>query len=567
MPRLFLAVFIAALGAIPPAPSQSTMTTVSGSGAITGLIVDDNGQPVAGAAVIVDKIGARNFMQFINTDDEGRFKTSSLPPGLYAMEVHWPGYVLNPDGTQPGFHRAGEHLTFNLIKGGVITGRVTGPTGEPLVSTTVVAERTHDLEGHKVRPDSEARLTDDRGVYRIYGLKPGRYVARVNAGSGVYVGRSETGEETPTYYPSSPRDAAVEIPVRAGEEVGGVDIQRRGERGRTITGIVSGDPPLEDVSVKLINANSGYVEKEAGLSKGGRFVFFGVPDGEYDLYAQKLHGQGGSAGSSLRRVIVKGADLFSIDLKLIKYGSISGRVVIDSAKASQAAARCESRSSSHIEELMLDARIDSPTRRRQDRLFDPFEYWGSWRGSVVDQKGEFTIQNLEAGLCRLNVDLPGADWRVRSVTQPTSGAVKKSTDVSRAGIAVKSGDKITGIEVLIAEDAASLRGRVVQENGAVTASRLQIHLLPAEESAKDDLLRYAETLAGKNGSFEFKNLAPGKYWLFARPAPEADPVETQSRPLAWDEGERVKLRRDAKKVEIELKPCQRIDDYALKVNR
>ena len=102
---------------------------------------------------------------------------------------------------------------------------------------------------------------------------------------------------------------------------------------------------------------------------------------------------------------------------------------------------------------------------------------------------------------------------------------------------------------------------------AFTASRLQIHLLPAEESAKDDLLRYAETLAGKNGSFKFKNLAPGKYWLLARPAPEADPIETQSRPLAWDECERVKLRRDAKKVEIELKSCQRIDDYALKVNR
>jgi hypothetical protein len=120
---------------------------------------------------------------------------------------------------------------------------------------------------------------------------------------------------------------------------------------------------------------------------------------------------------------------------------------------------------------------------------------------------------------------------------------------------------------MVRAGAQVLRGRVVQENSAVTASRLQIHLLPAEESAKDDLLRYAETLAGKNGSFKFKNLAPGKYWLLARPAPETDPVETRSRPLAWDEGERVKLRRDEKKVEIELKPCQRIDDYALKVNR
>lgn len=567
---LFLAVFIALLGASQQTPSQSTKSTAPGSGAITGLVLDDNGQPVVGAQIILDKIGVRNLMQFINTDDAGRFKTSGLAPGLYAMEIHWPGYVLSPDGTQPGIHRAGEHLTVNLIKGGVITGRVTDTTGEPIVSATVIAHRTHDLEGRKTGRDSEWQRTDDRGVYRLYGLEPGRYVVRVDAGSGVYAGDSETVEETPTYYPSSARDAAVDITVRAGEEVGGIDIQRRSERGHTITGIVSGDPAVEGVTVKLLSANSGSIEKTSVLSKWARFAFFGVPDGEYDIYAQKLNGQGGNAGSSLRRVVVKGVDLFGVDLKLIKYGSISGRVVMDSAKAGRPAARCEGQARWRLEEIMVDARSDSPAMRPQDQFFEYFEYWGSWRGSVVDQKGEFTIQNLESGLYRLNVDLPGADWRVRSITQQAAVAAKKNIEVSRAGIAIKSGEKITRIEVLIAEDAASLRGRVVRtdetqsRNGAEAPSRLQIHLLPAEESAKDDLLRYAETPAGKNGSFEFKNVAPGKYWLLARPAPEMDSVEIQSKPVAWDEGERAKMRREAKKIEIELKPCQRLDGYALK---
>lgn len=571
MIRFFLAVFIASLGAIQQAPSRHTKTPAPNSGAITGLILDDNGQPVAGAQIIVDKVDTRNLMQFINTDDAGRFKTSGLPPGLYAMEVHWPGYILRPNGIRPVTHRAGEHLTFHLIKGGVITGRVTDATGDPVVSADVIARRTHDPEGRKVKPDSEGNRTDDRGVYRIYGLQPGRYVVHISAGSGVYVGGNETGEETPTYYPSSARDAAVEITVQAGEEVGGIDIQHRGVRGHAIVGNISGDLPVEGVGVRLINTSNGVVEKTAGLSKPSRFVFYGVPDGEYDLYAQKLSGQGGNAGSALRRVVMKGADLFGVDLKLIRYGSISGRVAIDSARDGQPAAQCKSPTRLHLEEILLDARSDNPIKRRQDQLFEPFEYWGSWRGSVVDQKGEFTMRNLESGLYRLNIDLPGADWYVRSITQPV-GAPKKNIEVSRAGVTIKSGERITGVEVIIAEGAASLRGRVVtahesQSKYAAGASPgLQIHLLPAEESAKDDLLRYAERLASKKGEFEFKNVAPGKYWLLTRQAPATESVDIQSRPVAWDDAERIKLRRDTKKNEIELKPCQRLDDYALKTS-
>ena len=42
----------------------------------------------------------------------------------------------------------------------------------------------------------------------------------------------------------------------------------------------------------------------------------------------------------------------------------------------------------------------------------------------------------------------------------------------------------------------------------------------------------------------------------------AEPVEIQSEPVAWGEGERLKLRRDAEasKNEVELKPRQRVED-------
>src|SRR5688572_16977290 len=61
---------------------------------------------------------------------------------------------------------------------GVITGKVTTLTGEPMVGVRVSAVMVKDLNGNPERRQfgGRPRFTDDRGVYRIYGLRPGIYV-------------------------------------------------------------------------------------------------------------------------------------------------------------------------------------------------------------------------------------------------------------------------------------------------------------------------------------------------------------------------------------------------------
>lgn len=120
--------------------------------------------------------------------------------------------------------------------------------------------------------------------------------------------------------------------------------------------------------------------------------------------------------------------------------------------------------------------------------------------------------------------------------------------------------------MVITEGAASLNGRVVPANeGSALPSRLRVHLIPAEVSAADDVLRYAETMVRGDGAFEFKHIAPGKYLLHTRQAPEKEANDDQDRPLAWDAAERMKLRREAEaaKNEIELKVCGRVKDHKL----
>ncbi len=174
---------------------------------------------------------------------------------------------------------------------------------------------------------------------------------------------------------------------------------------------------------------------------------------------------------------------------------------------------------------------------------------------------------MSAGRFRIKSNLPDDGLYIHAITQPAQGAAKKPIDASRSGITVKAGEKLAGIEVLIAEGAGSLNGRVVPpKEGSKLPPRLRVHLIPAEVSAADDVLRYAETTVRNDGGFEFKHIAPGKYLLHTRQVAEKEANDDQTRPTAWDPIERAKLRRRAAAVknEIELKACQRVKEHVLR---
>src|SRR5215831_15915374 len=128
-------------------------------------------------------------------------------------------------------------------------------------------------------------------------------------------------------------------------------------------------------------------------------------------------------------------------------------------------------------------------------------------------------------------------------------------------------NRVAGLIVTISNGAASLRGRLAPENeGSRPPARLIVHLVPVETASADDILRYAEAVAGKEGAFEFKNIAPGKYRLIARAAQDDAPIDRPATPIAWDVNERARPRKEAEalKVEVDLKPCQRVSDQVVK---
>lgn len=204
----------------------------------------------------------------------------------------------------------------------------------------------------------------------------------------------------------------------------------------------------------------------------------------------------------------------------------------------------------------MRARRDEPDEKSDA---PPSPLWSQPAGEA-NEVGAFSIRGLKAGRYRLEPLLPGADWYVKEMR--LGGAPEVS--VARNGLTLKSGERLTGALITLGDGAAGLKGKIVAAGDARLPSRMRAHLAPAEPEARDEALRFAEAPVESDGAFSFSNVAPGKYWLLARPIAEA-PNDKPIRPAAWDTAERAKLRweTEATNIVIELKPCQRVSDYTL----
>ena len=410
-------------------------------------------------------------------------------------------------------------------------------------------------------------MTDDRGIYRIFGLRPGSYIVGTSGSmSDTYF--SPYAGSAMTYHPSSTHDTAAEVAVASGAEASGVDIQFRGGPGYVVSGTVTTTSAPSSTHISLINTDisavtgSGYVRPD-DPRKG--FMIQGVNNGNYEIVAYSYDGREIVASSTPRSITISGADVTGLELRMAPLASVSGQILIEASSNS-----CGNKSKRAMEEIMISARSDDPSALAA-LASSASHFFGS--DPVVNEKGEFAIHSLRPSRYHFEASLPDENWYTRSITIPAPaaarghGALMNLRDISRAGLEIKSGDKLTGVTVWIAEGAAGLRGKVVAgKEGASLPSRLRVHLAPVDAALANEVLRYAEVLTRNDGSFAFNNLAPGKYWVLARPVPDDEPVDRPPRPLSWDSAERARLRMEAekKKIEVELKPCQRLKDFSFK---
>jgi hypothetical protein len=214
--------------------------------------------------------------------------------------------------------------------------------------------------------------------------------------------------------------------------------------------------------------------------------------------------------------------------------------------------------------------------RRDDKTPRPALPGLATEGAPVD-KGEFLIRYLEPWRYFIETRLPVESWYVKSIAAAAPSApanarrpAAAAPDVASGGVTLKAGEKLSGLTVTVADGAASLSGKVVAaKEGAPLPSRVRLHLVPAEATEAGNALRYAEAIVRPDRSFALNNVAPGRYWLIARAMSDTEPADGTVAPVAWDANERLKLRKEAEalKVEIELTPCQRVAEQIIRFER
>ncbi|HKG81416.1 MAG TPA: carboxypeptidase-like regulatory domain-containing protein [Pyrinomonadaceae bacterium] len=539
------------------APKSSEEPT---TGAISGQVVNESGQPVAGASLFVRTVNSGFAARATATDAEGNFHVNGLEPGLYIVSSNAPTYTFAFDPTTPPmYYRIGDSIRLELIRGGVITGTVTNALGDPVIAVNVRAQMVRNPKGETLKSPSLFRqdATDDRGVYRMYGLPPGTYL--VSAGSfGFSSSFSPYDLDIPTYAPSSTRDNAAEITVRGGEE-STADIRYRGEPGHTVSGTVKLNG-TGGATVILLPANGsstpGGNTFQSPNSRG--FAFNGISDGDYDLVAQESIASPTATVplislSEPRRVTVKGANVSGLELSTRPLSLLNGRILLESLKVPE----CQGKRPPLLAETWVRVQ-----RHEKDVEKDQATYQRTFPSTTSpDRNGEFVLRNLLAGRYQFEPRFYARYWYLRSITFGTATAKSPKVDAAANWTAVKSGEQLSNLTITLAEGAASVRGRsVVADPPAGRA----VYLLPAEPDKADDVLRYFVADIAADGAFAFNNLPPGRYWALAQ---STDPQTATLAKLRQPEAAtaRVKLRRtpEAQKSEIQLKPCQNLMDYQL----
>jgi protocatechuate 3,4-dioxygenase beta subunit len=182
-PVLLLAALLVSQQA-QPSPTPPTRGTAILRGQITDA---ETGVPIP-RAVITARLhipGSTGIVIQNVADHEGRFELLDLAPGAYQVSAsageHRASHVREsfppalPSGaTESVMLRDGDVKSINIAlrRSAAISGRVVDEAGDPVVGVTV------QVSAAPGRPHASqrSRTTDDRGVFRVFGLPAGRYV-------------------------------------------------------------------------------------------------------------------------------------------------------------------------------------------------------------------------------------------------------------------------------------------------------------------------------------------------------------------------------------------------------
>jgi protocatechuate 3,4-dioxygenase beta subunit len=453
---------------------------------------------------------------------DGHFLLKDVAPGRYQFFATRTGFVdqqyqsEDPDSgavlaLRPG-KKVGDVL-FRMTIAAAVTGRVIDENGEPVAGVLVSASRKlseEEIEEEGPYASKKQRLTpaaaaqtDDRGHYRLFGLRPGEYYIRASDSPEFGFGRFQwrdmqvresLGAFAPLYYPGVLQlDQAQMIRLRAGDEAQ-ADFSMRHTKTVEISGQVIGpDGPGRNawVYVESTEADGGGVGHQSNTDEQGKFSVRGVPSGSYYIVAHQK-GEGDKYLRGRQKVEVGGDNVDSLIIALGGGATLRGRITV-------AGPGTVIMDRIHVALL--------PIEEGEQR---------SSSGGRVKRDGTFEITSVRDGSYRVDVYSLDENWYTKSVRIGQDDVLVKGVQVER-GVA---GGRL---EIVLSSAKAQLEGSVTDHDKAVVGARIRV---VAEPQTPYNGFRFRTVTTDQMGRFLLSGLAPGKYRVTAK-----SPVSSGREPL------------------------------------
>lgn len=416
----------------------------------------------------------------VTTDADGRYRFTNLAAGTYRVNILSPGYIIfgTSDLVRNGQQvmlkdgEAVERIDFTLTRGGVITGKVVNSNNRPVIGEGVTL-MTIDDAGQQTPfnpPNGGGGMrTDDRGVYRVYGLPPGKYLVSAGQGDGRGGGpgfMAASRSYLRTYHPEvTDVTQATPITVEAGKEVTEVDIRLvsletfaaagrvvDATTGNPVVGVLIGHSSVRGGGRGgQMQAPGGPGSTDGTSGEEGVFRIEGLARGRYSVYvAQDSQNPATSEYYSEPATFeIATTDVTGLEIKLQRGASVTGTVVVDG---------------SNDPNVLANIRVNAMVRG--NGAGGGMGGGGRANNSAqVSSNGLFRVSGLAPGRVNLNVNdanNPGPFSGLQVLRIEKDGADLQS------GLEVAQGEAVMGVRVVVAYGNSTIRGIVRVEGGTLT---------------------------------------------------------------------------------------------------
>lgn len=526
-----------------PPRDAAALVPPTGTAQISGVVLGEDDKPVRRVAVFFEGDGRTNRTAL--TDDQGRFAVIDMPAARYVIRAEKGGYPPSNYGAKrPGRPGSGllvkdgehvENLIIRMARGAVITGTLFDDRGQPLPGASVTAFAvetllTGDFNLRAVaRSGSAFPETDDRGMFRFYGLPAGEYIVGTSAffhglndavrvPTDAEIRAAFGSEQRPRAISTDPRaiaaaaeksaqvnyapvyfgdvsdpTASTRVKVAAGEERAGVDLHLKMQPTASISGKVTGpDGTVQRVTMNLATLASVPGQGSTRVSSAqpdGTFNYAGLAPGNYVVVAKT-----GTAPQLIAEapVALNGQDVTGLQLALAPAMTATGK----------------------LQFVGTSLPPPDPAKIFVNLLTTTGYGYQQVPPAVVASSLDWTMDGVVPGKFRIVATIrdtpkPGAPaWMLSKV-------MLGDRDVTDVAIDVVAGQQLPPITVTFTDTASELTGTISTATGQPGTDYFVV-VIPADQKFwLWNTRRIKSTRPDASGRYTFAGLPPGTYRVAA----------------------------------------------------